>query len=188
MILLIGKHCERLIPYLDSREGEDYVFVPDDKIDLDFVKGGDFSFLISFGYRYILTKDILDEFGDKAINLHISYLPWNKGADPNFWSFLHNTPKGVTIHHIDEGLDTGDIILQIKLFFENGHTLASTYEMLMREVVYLFEKNWPFLKEGSCLSRRKQAEPGSYHCSKDKEPFSELLKDGWDIPVSIFGY
>lgn len=46
------------------------------------------------------------------MNLHISYLPWNKGADPNFWSCIDGTPAGVTLHHIDAGVDTGDIIAQ----------------------------------------------------------------------------
>ena len=42
----------------------------------------------------------------------MSYLPWNRGADPNFWSILEDTPKGVTIHIMDESIDTGDILYQ----------------------------------------------------------------------------
>ena len=44
------------------------------------------------------------------VNLHKAYLPYNKGAHPNFWSFAENTPSGITIHVIDSGIDTGNII------------------------------------------------------------------------------
>ncbi|MBQ3033656.1 MAG: hypothetical protein IJD28_04690 [Deferribacterales bacterium] len=57
-------------------------------------------FIISFGYHYMVHKDIVKKFENKIINMHISYLPWNRGADPNLWSILENTPKGVTIHRL----------------------------------------------------------------------------------------
>ncbi|HUX61123.1 MAG TPA: formyltransferase family protein, partial [Ignavibacteriaceae bacterium] len=61
----------------------------------------DKDFIVSYGYRNIIGKPVLDKFQGRAINLHISYLPWNRGADPNLWSFFDNTPKGVTIHFLD---------------------------------------------------------------------------------------
>lgn len=45
----------------------------------------------------------------------MSYLPYNKGTHPNYWSFIENTPKGVMIHEIDKGIDTGNIIVQKKI-------------------------------------------------------------------------
>src|SRR6202035_5691563 len=68
--------------------------------------------LIAHGYRHIIKPSVLDRFPRRAVNLHISYLPWNRGADPNLWSFIENTPKGVSIHYLDAGIDTGDIIAQ----------------------------------------------------------------------------
>ena len=61
----------------------------------------DIDLVISFGYRKILNKSLLKKLVRPAINLHISYLPYNRGAHPNFWSFIDNTPKGVSIHEID---------------------------------------------------------------------------------------
>lgn len=55
-----------------------------------------------------------------VLNLHISYLPWNRGANPNFWSFVENTKKGVTIHEIDEKLDKGKILLRKELEFDEN--------------------------------------------------------------------
>ena len=59
---------------------------------------------------------MLDQINYRAINLHISYLPWNRGADPNLWSAV-GMPKGVTIHYINDGFDTGDILFQKAILF-----------------------------------------------------------------------
>ena len=45
----------------------------------------------------------------------MSFLPYNRGSHPNFWSFIDDTPKGITIHEIDEGADTGNIVFQKKI-------------------------------------------------------------------------
>lgn len=88
--------------------------------------------LVSYRYRYMITKDIIDFMSKRLgiINCHISLLPHNRGADPNLWSLINNTPKGVTIHYIDEGLDTGYIINQREVFFDKNDTLKSLYKKL----------------------------------------------------------
>ena len=53
--------------------------------------------IISYNYSYIIKQDIISFMNGRIINLHISYLPWNKGSNPSFWSFMDETPKGVTI-------------------------------------------------------------------------------------------
>ena len=68
----------------------------DKKIDLEVAKK--FDSIISFGYRHKITQDIIDNLKYPIINLHISFLPFNKGAHPNFWSFAENTPSGISIH------------------------------------------------------------------------------------------
>ncbi len=73
------------------------------------------------------------------INLHISFLPWNRGAHPNFWSFYDDTPKGVTIHLIDEGIDTGAIIYQKEITFDrNEKTFESNS---FNNICFFFSNN-----------------------------------------------
>ena len=101
------------------------------------------SLVISYNYNYIIKPDVIALLPDKIINLHISLLPWNRGASPNFWSFIDDTPKGVTIHQIDSGLDTGAIIVQKQMFFdENKETLASSYQKLQDAIQELFKNNF----------------------------------------------
>ena len=128
---------------------------------------------------------ILDIFPCKAINLHISYLPWNRGADPNFWSFVEDTPKGITIHYLDEGVDTGDIIVQEEIKFDSDReTLATSYEKLQAAIQNLFKQNWPNIKNEKCQGQ-KQVGKGSTHKVRDKEGLSHLLTAGWSTPVSV---
>jgi|LauGreSuBDMM15SN_2_FD.fasta_scaffold30458_2 methionyl-tRNA formyltransferase len=98
--------------------------------------------VISFGYRYILDQSLLQTSKIPKINLHISYLPWNRGAHPNFWSFWDNTPSGVSIHVIDSGIDTGPILYQKQVIIDPKiESFSSSYQKLNSEIVSLFLAN-----------------------------------------------
>ncbi len=140
--------------------------------------------VISYGYRHIIRKWTLDLFPQRVINLHISLLPWNRGADPNLWSFLENTPKGVSIHLVDEGLDTGPVLVQKEVeFAAEENTLALTYQRLKTEIEDLFVSSWDAIRSGD-LRPEPQTGGGSNHRMAQKEPFLHLLEKGWDTPIS----
>ena len=179
-ILLLGPERLWLKHFLESFG--DQVIQYQDKLEENspILNGADF--IISYGYRYIIKPDIVRKFKNKAINLHISYLPWNKGADPNLWSFLEDSPKGVTIHYIDSGLDTGDIIVQKEVQYHEDDTLRTTYERLTQTIEQLFMEYWPLIRKCK-VKGIPQPKGGSYHKLKDKEKYLHLLTDGWDTPV-----
>ena len=118
-----------------------------------------------------------------AINLHISYLPFNRGAHPNFWSFVDNSPKGVTIHEIDEGLDTGPIIHQKKLSFnikkKESDTFFKTYKILNNEIQKLFFKKINQILNKN-YSTKKQENNGTFHYKKDLPNF---MKKKWKSKI-----
>lgn len=140
------------------------------------------NFLVSFGYRHIVSETVLEHYNGRAINLHMSLLPWNRGADPNLWSFLENTPKGISIHLMTAALDEGALLIQQEYQFDKMHTLATSYQTLSEGMVLLFKESWTKIKEGS-LTPYPQMGRGSYHRSADKAPFLNLLEAGWDTPV-----
>lgn len=158
------------------------VTITDEKIFKKIIINEEYDFLISYGYRFLINSQIINFFNGNAINLHISYLPWNKGADPNLWSFLENTPKGVTIHQLNDELDTGDIICQKKISFNNNHTLESSYESLQNEMVKLFMNNWEGIKSNKIIAK-KQVGRGSFHKLIDKNIFQNFLSDGWKTKI-----
>lgn len=180
-ILFLGPEKSPLLTWLIDHEVVNHrnmVLQTSAKITSATIDNNNITWLISYGYRHILTKEVLDKLPDRAINLHISYLPFNRGADPNFWSFINNTPKGVTIHYMDTGVDTGDIIAQRQVVFTE-ETLVTTYQRLQTEIQELFKENWASIKAGTC-GRTKQS-----HRAADKNVFSQLLQSGWDTDVSV---
>jgi len=138
-----------------------------------------FDFVISYGYRHILTKPIIDSSKAPIINLHISYLPWNRGAHPNFWSFFDCTPSGVSIHLVDEGIDTGPILFQRYVNFEKDQvTFSQTYKQLKQEIESLFKENINQIISGE-YKPMPQRRNGSHH--KVADLTSEFL--GWDSNI-----
>jgi hypothetical protein len=111
-------------------------------ISLDHIVENDVDFIISYGYRTILGADIIRHLERRIINLHISYLPWNRGVYPNVWSWVEGTPKGVSIHVIDEGIDTGGLIAREEARFGPDQTLDSTYQSLRVQIERLFDQRW----------------------------------------------
>ena len=183
-IAFLGPSESPLIGWL--RAFGENVTVTMEPIDNTFLDAHLPEFIVSYGYRHILRKEILTRYTDRAINLHISYLPWNKGAHPNFWSFIEKTPKGVTIHYMDKGIDTGDIIVQKETVFNRNEilTLKTTQDKLHEDIRALFKENWINIRNGKC-NRTKQNSNGTFHKAKDLEKYSNTLIDGWNTPISV---
>ena len=138
---------------------------------LNFSKAKKYNLIITFGYRHIIAREILIKLKKPIINLHIGFLPYNRGSHPNFWSFVENTPSGVTIHKIDGGLDTGNIIYQKLIDFQilknkKKLTFADTHKRLIMEIENLFIKNIREILSGK-FKTYKQVGKGSYHSSRD---------------------
>jgi phosphoribosylglycinamide formyltransferase-1 len=68
------------------------------------------------GYMHLLTKPFLDRFPGRIVNVHPSLLPAFPGAhsiDDALAAGVDTT--GVTVHYVDEGLDTGAVIAQVEV-------------------------------------------------------------------------
>ena len=100
-------------------------------------------FILSYRYRHIIDEKFLQMVKVPIVNLHHSFLPFNRGAHPNFWSFYEDTPKGISIHLIDKGIDTGDIIYQEEIQLNLNSTFRETYKKLDDEIVDRFIKIYP---------------------------------------------
>lgn len=141
--------------------------------------------VISFLYKHIISFEILNNKQTRFINLHPSFLPYNRGADPNIWSILENTPKGVSIHLISSEIDTGDILAQKLVHFDQSViTLADSYNLLILELENLFKTNWQMIRNNAILPS-PQIGKGTFHLKKE---FQEIKKNvlgmlEWDISI-----
>jgi methionyl-tRNA formyltransferase len=69
--------------------------------------------IVTYKMSELLGKNILDIPNKGSINLHFSLLPKYRGSHPIFWTFYnYDLNPGVTVHYLDEGEDTGNIIYQ----------------------------------------------------------------------------
>lgn len=144
-------------------------------------------FVVSFGYTKIFPKEIINKYNGNIINIHISMLPYNRGASPNFWSWFDGTPKGVSIHKVDEGVDTGPLLTFAEMaFFGPKGTLHSTYVDLTIAAAGLFRREWQKtirpLKQGLLSPYARSS--GSYHKDGADKPFLSLLSAEYHSPVS----
>ena len=168
------------------REQELDIKMCEERIDLMSVMAYAPEIIVSYNYNFLIRKDVIDYMRGNIINLHISLLPWNRGFSPNIWSFIDNTPKGVTIHYIDEGLDTGDVIVQKEMIFcEEEETFATTYNRLNEEIQELFKRNWEQIKHGQ-IGGVHQSGEGSYHTMKDLKELQECVPFSWDDNIGEF--
>lgn len=175
-VAYLGPHSP-LVEFIESKGSR--VWITDEKITDDL----DADFIVSYGYRHILPVWVAKEFEGRAVNLHISYLPYNRGAHPLYWAIREGTPVGVSIHYIDRGIDTGDIIVQRRL--EVQGTLASAYDSLKRAIEELFRLHWRDIRRGVC-PRAKQTSRGTYHAKQDFERV--VLPQGWQTPLAEVVY
>lgn len=141
-------------------------------------------FLVGHRYMHRVRPSVLDRFPSRAINLHNALLPWNRGLDAILWSFVDGTPQGVTIHRMDAGLDTGDILAQRPLHFRGGDTLRTVYAGFEAEMLALFREHWPAIRTGDCPASAQPAGAGTRHFGRDRQAIAHHLADGWDTPVS----
>ena len=76
------------------------------------------------GYMHLLTKPFLDRFPERIVNVHPSLLPAFPGAHSIADALAAGVDTtGVTVHYVDEGLDTGAVIAQVEVPVEPRATL-----------------------------------------------------------------
>lgn len=128
--------------------------------------------LAAVGYLCRLKDPVLSVPRLAPVNFHASLLPAYRGKHPVFWA-LRNGERwsGLTIHVMDSGLDTGDILYQVKVRTRKGDTVSSLYDRIMDHSVRLVPRLVQDAEHGR-LNPRPQPESGaSYYSSVDIEDF-----------------
>lgn len=71
--------------------------------------------LVAYGCS-IIREPLLSAFAGRFINVHLGLSPYYRGSGTNYWPLVNNEPEyvGVTFMHIDAGIDTGEIIHQLR--------------------------------------------------------------------------
>jgi len=108
------------------------------------------------GYQLYLPKQLLDIPSLGVINFHSSLLPRHCGMHPGFWTIWYGDKEsGMTVHYMDEGLDTGDIIYRTKVPVLLGDTIETLYDRIWESSIPLVDRLLKDLEKGS-LPRESQ--------------------------------
>ena len=121
-------------------------------------------------YGQILPKSVLDIPRQGAINVHASLLPKYRGAAPIAWAILKGEAStGVTIMKIDEGMDTGDILLQKDIPISEEETAETLHDELASLGGRLLLEALAKIKEGEISPLRQDPSQATYAPSLKKE-------------------
>lgn len=185
-VLLLTNNPNAMVLYHWLLKNDDIAYLHSGELTIDQLASMRLDMIISYNYKYLIREDAISFMQGQIINLHTSYLPWNRGCQPNFWSFVEGTPKGVTIHWVDKGFDTGDILCQRLIKLDEKHeTFNTSYNKLNREITSLFAENWDAIKNNK-IKAYKQDDSGTYHSMLDFTRFTELHPVNWDDNIDIY--
>jgi len=70
----------------------------------------------------LLKQPLIDAFPNRIINIHLGLSPYYRGAGTNFWPLVNGEPEycGATIHFLDPGVDTGQILAHVRPALDVG--------------------------------------------------------------------
>lgn len=120
-------------------------------------------------YGKILPKELLDIPRLGCINVHGSLLPKYRGAAPIQWAVLNGDKKtGITTMYMNEGMDTGDMILKEEVEIGDNETTGELWERLSNVGANLLVKTLKLIEQGEA-PREKQGEEFTLAPMLDKE-------------------
>ncbi|WP_028351349.1 formyltransferase family protein [Bradyrhizobium murdochi] len=109
------------------------------------------------------------------INTHPSLLPHGRGKHYNFWSIVDRVPFGVSLHMVDEGVDSGDIVAQLEVPYDWEDTGGSLYRKAREAVLQLVQATYPKLRCLDFEAWPQDLAAGTFHRGSELEPASSIL-------------
>ena len=124
--------------------------------------------VVAFGQ--ILPKEILEMTPYGCINVHASLLPKYRGAAPIQWAIIEGEKvTGVTTMQMDEGLDTGDMILKTEVPVAADETGESLHDKLAAAGAALCVETLKALEDGTAVREKQGDSPTAYAKMLTKE-------------------
>ena len=137
---------------------------------LQMVKEADPEVIIVVAYGKILPKEILEYPKYGCINMHASLLPKLRGAAPIQWSILNGfTKTGVTAMQMDEGLDTGDMLLTSEIEITENMNAEELHDALSQMGADLMAETITAAVEGKLNPIKQNHDEFTYASMLSKE-------------------
>ena len=125
--------------------------------------------MVVIGFGQILPKEILEMTPYGCVNVHASLLPSYRGAAPIQWAVINGEKvSGVTTMQMNEGLDTGDMLLKVEIPLDEKETGGSLHDKLAEAGARLCVETLDALKAGTVTPEKQGDSPTAYAKMLDK--------------------
>lgn len=153
--IFTDKHSISIIDFAKCNLIPIFIGNPRNEASSVFLETFQTDIIFSINYLFIVNQNILKHPKKYAINFHGSLLPKYRGRTPHVWAIINGEKEtGVTAHIMEEGCDTGDIVLQKKIHIEEIQTGADileifkeTYSEMIGSILTKIERNELKLKK-----------------------------------------
>ena len=158
------------------------------KTSINKISDYDCDVLVSMSFNQIFRKEIINLTRIGIINCHAGKLPFYRGRNILNWVLINDDKEfGITVHFVDEGIDTGDVVLQ-KTFpitdKDNYNTLLETSYKACASILY--EALVKIAEENYKRIQQKTIHPLGFYCGMRGEG-DEIIN--WnDTSRNIFNF
>lgn len=123
--------------------------------------------MICVNWRYLVPQSIFSQAILGAFVYHDSYLPEYRGFSPTVWAMINGEDHtGVTLLHMSDDVDAGDIVDQQKVPIHPHDTIAEVMERVTQAYLTVLDKNINILLEGNVPGYPQNHDMASYTCTR----------------------
>lgn len=141
---------------------------------VEYLRKQEADIIVVVAFGQILSKEILEMPAFGCINVHASLLPKYRGAAPIQWAVINGEKvTGVTTMRMDEGIDTGDMILKEEVVLREDETGGSLFERLAKKGAQLCVRTLEAIAQGTATYTPQNHEEAT-HTGMIKKKMGEM--------------
>lgn len=143
------------------------------------VRAMEIDVIVSMSFNQIMKAELANSARIAAINCHAGDLPRYRGRNVINWAIINGESSlGITVHLIDSGIDTGDIIDQSRIGIDDRDSYAEVLEKAYPECASVLISSLEKIADGT-WSARPQPLDGGFYCSRRREGDEWI---DWELP------
>jgi methionyl-tRNA formyltransferase len=125
----------------------------------------------------LIREPVIDLPRQGFVNTHPSLLPYNRGKHYNFWALAEQAPFGVSLHFVDSGVDSGDIIAQQEIPYDWEDTGKTLFCKAQAAMPQLFAECYPRLRSLNVNRQKQDLSRGSFHLATEMDQMCRINLD-----------
>ena len=145
---------------------------------LDYLKQWQPDLLCALGWYYMIPRKVRDLAPLGCVGIHASLLPKYRGGAPIPWAIINGEQEtGVSFFYLEDGVDNGDIIGQVKFPIKDEDDCSTIYAKATRAAISLLRDFLPQLKAGTAPRIPQDESQATYY--PQRKPEDGLIDWSW---------